>query len=83
MAAIYDELGNVIGDDGRPSPDEMRYELAKSRDYTAPIKAAIQHMPGAAFVQGVMPIVNFPGQILGSFNLERSSSLITVRPTML
>jgi hypothetical protein len=68
MAAIYDELGNVIGDDGEPSPDQMRYALAraKSRDYTAPIKAAIENMPGSAFVQGVMPIVNFPAQILGS-----------------
>jgi hypothetical protein len=42
----------------------MRYELLKK--LTAPAKAAIERMPGSAFVQGVMPIVNFPGQILGS-----------------
>ena len=60
----YDELGNYISGDEIPSADEMRFELLKKM--TAPAKAAIAHMPGSAFVQGLMPIVNFPGQILGS-----------------
>jgi hypothetical protein len=29
MAAIYDELGNVVGDDGDPSLDQMKLELTK------------------------------------------------------
>jgi hypothetical protein len=60
----YDELGNYISGDEVPSTDEMKFELLKK--LTAPAKAAIEHMPGSAFVQGVMPIVNFPGQIAGS-----------------
>jgi hypothetical protein len=47
-----------------PNTDDMRYALLKK--LTAPAKAAIENMPGSAFVQGLMPIVNFPGQILGS-----------------
>ena len=81
MAAIYDELGNVIGDDGAPSAnewdtnsplpsqDEMKLALAKKNPFSsfnALGKAAIQNMPGAAFAQGVAPIVNFPAQIAGS-----------------
>jgi hypothetical protein len=42
----------------------MKYELLKK--LTAPAKYAIENMPGSAFVQGLMPIVNFPAQILGS-----------------
>jgi len=47
-----------------PNTDDMRYELLKK--LTRPAKAAIENMPGSAFVQGLMPIVNFPGQILGA-----------------
>ena len=31
MALIYDENGFVIGDDGQPSDDQMRLELAKKQ----------------------------------------------------
>jgi hypothetical protein len=34
MAAIYDALGNVIGDDGAPSLDQMKLELTKSNRLT-------------------------------------------------
>ena len=78
MAAIYDELGNVIGDDGTPSAnewdtnsplptqDEMKLALAKAKDYTAPIKAAIQNLPGAPLAQAAASMgSDMLGQVAG------------------
>ena len=78
MAAIYDELGNVIGDDGTPSAnewdtnsplptqDEMKLALAKAKDYTVPIKAAIQNLPGAPLAQAAASMgSDMLGQVAG------------------
>jgi len=108
MTTQYDEMGNVIGDDGsypmehimahapsmpRPMPlqangSDVPYVVSEipqtqppvqqpvqrtpqtpppSQSFlermTLPIQAAITHMPGAAFVQGITPAVQFPFQV--------------------
>ena len=111
MTTQYDELGNVIGDDGsypmehimahapsmprpRPMPlqangSDVPYVVSEipqtqppvqqaapapqtpppSQSFlermTLPIQAAMTHMPGAAFVQGITPAIQFPFQVAG------------------
>ena len=47
MAAIYDALGNVIGDDGQPSIDQMQYELARNGK-TSPLDSAVNAIKNVA-----------------------------------
>jgi len=46
MAAMYDQLGNYIGDDGVGTPpmDDMRAALALKRDKRSPLPAAVANM---------------------------------------
>ena len=46
MAAMYDQLGNYIGDDGADTPpmDDMRAALALKRDKRSPLPAAVANM---------------------------------------
>ena len=109
MTTQYDELGNVIGDDGsypmehimahaparpmplqangsdvpyvaseipqtpppvqQPAPTPAPQTPPPSQSFlermTLPIQAAMTHMPGAAFVQGITPAIQFPFQVAG------------------
>ena len=107
MTTQYDELGNVIGDDGSdpmehimahapsmpmplqangsdvpyvaseipqtpppvqqaaPAPQTPPPSQSFLERMTLPIQAAMTHMPGAAFVQGITPAVQFPFQVAG------------------
>jgi len=47
MAAIYDALGNVIGDDGQPSIDQMQYELARNGK-PSPLDTAVNAIKNVA-----------------------------------
>jgi hypothetical protein len=47
MAAIYDALGNVIGDDGQPSIDQMQYELARNGK-PSPLDSAVNAIKNVA-----------------------------------
>jgi len=47
MAAIYDALGNVIGDDGQPSVDQMQYELARNGK-PSPLDTAVNAIKNVA-----------------------------------
>ena len=47
MAAMYDQLGNYIGDDGVGAPpiDDMRAALALKRNKRSPLPAAVANIP--------------------------------------
>jgi hypothetical protein len=55
MAAIYDEFGNVIGDDGEPSLEQMRYELAKRG--SMPLRPSGSDVP---FLASEVPNIRVP-----------------------
>ena len=75
MAAIYDALGNVIGDDGQPSIDQMQYELAKN-GRPSPLDKVTSHFKN--IVTQFNPIM-FPKlmQDVGTMGLNIVSPLVS------